>query len=290
MKYQIRHSPEMITKSRIVRTRFCKQLRKNVAKLLRLHLGLIDTASDPHHLGAITVESNWDFIQLELNEIHAGKQSAIEEVHALVTGESIAQVSSQTLVNLAVIDAVTTKLVLRPLCMSDKQEIVDLARQIGTAEFSAVIPEYCGVLSVKPTTRAKLHKIKRAELRFDMTILDRALAAQVKLDISKMQLETPEVATDLEVVSEIPVDALVIDIRHPDKEERRPLQVPLATVKTIPFYKFNNAFALLPVTTQYFLYCEKGVMSQLDASFLADQGYTNIGVYRPEKNSFPVSD
>lgn len=110
MKYQIRYSPEMITKSRTVHTRFCKQLRKNVAKLLRLHLGLIDKASDPHHPGAISVESNWDFIQLELNEIHAGKQSAIEEVHALVTGESIAQVSSQTLVNLAVIDAVNTKL------------------------------------------------------------------------------------------------------------------------------------------------------------------------------------
>jgi tRNA uracil 4-sulfurtransferase len=145
------------------------------------------------------------------------------------------------------------------------------------------------VISVQPTTRAKLHKIEREELRFDMTILDRALAAQLKLDIRKMQLETPGVATDLAVVSEIPVDALVIDIRHPDEEERRLLQMPLATVKTIPFYKFNNAFALLPVTTQYFLYCEKGVMSQFHASFLADHGYTNIGVYRPKKNSIPVS-
>ena len=46
-------------------------------------------------------------------------------LNALVTGESIAQVSSQTLANLSVIDDVSNSLILRPLCTSDKQEIIN---------------------------------------------------------------------------------------------------------------------------------------------------------------------
>ncbi|HCS46224.1 MAG TPA: tRNA 4-thiouridine(8) synthase ThiI, partial [Pseudomonas sp.] len=51
------------------------------------------------------------------------------EIEALVTGEAISQVSSQTLPNLSVIDCVTDKLVLRPLIASHKQDIIDLANE-----------------------------------------------------------------------------------------------------------------------------------------------------------------
>ena len=73
-------------------------------------------------------------------------------VDALVTGESVAQVSSQTLPNLAVIDRATDLLVLRPLVAMDKQDIIAVARQIGTEPFAAHMPEYCGVISVRPDT------------------------------------------------------------------------------------------------------------------------------------------
>ena len=91
----------------------------------------------------------------------AGKLATELHLDALVTDEAVAQVSSQTLPNLAVIDSVSEKLVLRPLIMSEKQDIIDLARKIGTEEFSAAIPEYCGVISVNPTTKARLHRIDR---------------------------------------------------------------------------------------------------------------------------------
>src|SRR5690606_24216904 len=54
---------------------------------------------------------------------------------AIVTGEALGQVSSQTLSNLSVIDEATDKLVLRPLITMDKQEIINIAQQIGTADF-----------------------------------------------------------------------------------------------------------------------------------------------------------
>ncbi|WP_232023497.1 tRNA uracil 4-sulfurtransferase ThiI [Thiomicrorhabdus aquaedulcis] len=68
-------------------------------------------------------------------------------IEALVTGESVAQVSSQTLRNLAVIDAVTTKLVLRPLATFNKVDIMAMADAIGTRQFAQSMPEYCGVIS-----------------------------------------------------------------------------------------------------------------------------------------------
>ena len=82
------------------------------------------------------------------------------EIDALVTGECVAQVSSQTLRNLSVIDRVTNRLVLRPLIATDKEDIVRMANAIGTGEFAANMPEYCGVISVNPTTRAKLGRVE----------------------------------------------------------------------------------------------------------------------------------
>jgi thiamine biosynthesis protein ThiI len=206
------------------------------------------------------------------------------EVEALVTGESVAQVSSQTLVNLAVINEVTTKMVLRPLIMTDKQDIVDMARQIGTEEFSAVIPEYCGVISVKPTTRAKRHKIAHEEQRFDFAVLERAIAERVSLDIRTMQPEDGQpVATneDFDNISQIPEDKLVvIDIRHPDDEERRPLAPPGYPLQKVPFFRLNAQFPALSADKHYLLYCDKGVMSRLHASHLREQGFSNVGIYR----------
>ncbi|MDT8427847.1 MAG: tRNA uracil 4-sulfurtransferase ThiI, partial [Pseudomonadales bacterium] len=108
--------------------------------------------------------------------LRAAAQVAAElKLQALVTGEAVAQVSSQTLANLAVIDSVTQMLVLRPLVLMDKQDIIDQARQIGTEAFSSHIPEYCGVISVKPTTRARAERIQKEEENFDFSVLEQAV-------------------------------------------------------------------------------------------------------------------
>ena len=75
-------------------------------------------------------------------------------VQALVTGEALGQVSSQTLTNLRLIDNVSDTLILRPLISHDKEHIIDLARKIGTEDFARTMPEYCGVISkVQPLKR-----------------------------------------------------------------------------------------------------------------------------------------
>lgn len=205
------------------------------------------------------------------------------DVGALVTGESVAQVSSQTLVNLCVIDEVTPKLVLRPLIMTDKQDIVDLAREIGTEEFSAVIPEYCGVISVKPTTRAKLPRVVHAEKRFDFSVLEAAIAGRTGFDIRTMELVSIDSAVSQEPEPPIPVTAeklVILDIRHPEEEERRPLTAVPYPVEKVPFFRLNARFTQLARDRHYLLYCDKGVMSRLHARHLKEQGHGNVGIYR----------
>ena len=203
------------------------------------------------------------------------------EMSALVTGEAVGQVSSQTLTNLAVIDSVTDSLVLRPLIAMDKQDIINTSIKIGTEEFARNIPEYCAVISKKPTTLAKEEKIAAEEARFDFDVLESAITDRREVSIHDI------VADDLtreevEVVNETRQTDIIIDIRHPTEEEIKPFEMPDCEVLKIPFYQLRTRFPELDRERQYLLYCEKGVMSQLHAMHLRDEGHKNAGVYSPK--------
>ena len=75
----------------------------------------------------------------------------------------------------------------------------------------------------------------------------------------------------------------MVIIRHPNEIELKPLKVDNNDILTIPFYKLSTAFENLEQHRPYFLYCDKGVMSELHASHLKESGYANVNVYRPEK-------
>jgi thiamine biosynthesis protein ThiI len=102
---------------------------------------------------------------------------------ALVTGESLGQVASQTLQNLAVIETAATLPILRPLVGMDKQEIVDQARRIGTFDTSAIPDQDCCQLFVPPhpATKAGLAEVEKAESRLDIASLINLGAEHVEL-------------------------------------------------------------------------------------------------------------
>ncbi|MFR0674135.1 tRNA uracil 4-sulfurtransferase ThiI [Enterobacterales bacterium AW_CKDN230030176-1A_HGKHYDSX7] len=202
------------------------------------------------------------------------------QIDALVTGEAISQVSSQTLPNLAIIDQATDKLVLRPLLASHKQDIIDTAYQIGTAEFAKHMPEYCGVISVNPTTCAKPHRVVREEQEFDMAVLERALERARFISIDNVIDELGKDVAVEEVGEALP-GQIVIDIRHPDAQEDAPLVLDGIEVQALPFYAINNRFKQLDANRQYLLYCDRGVMSRLHAHHLLSEGHANVRVYRP---------
>ena len=93
---------------------------------------------------------------------------------ALITGESIGQVASQTIHNLAITNEVCNMPVFRPCIGMDKQEIVDIAEKIGTFETSIQPFEDCCTIFVAkhPVTKGNLKRIKKSEEHLDDVIDD----------------------------------------------------------------------------------------------------------------------
>jgi thiamine biosynthesis protein ThiI len=93
-----------------------------------------------------------------------------EHAGALVTGESLGQVSSQTLSNIATIDAAVSMPVLRPLIGRDKDEIVEEARRIETFNISIEPDQDCCTLFVPPhpATSTRIDEVEAAEQALDI--------------------------------------------------------------------------------------------------------------------------
>lgn len=107
-----------------------------------------------------------------------------EDAKAIVTGESLAQVASQTLMALACTDAAQELPVLRPCIGMDKTQIVDIARQIGTFETSIEPYEDCCTIFTPPHPKTKptLAEIENAEAGApDLPLLEQAAAAEAEL-------------------------------------------------------------------------------------------------------------
>lgn len=92
---------------------------------------------------------------------------------ALVTGENVGQVASQTLSNMRVIEDVTPLPILRPLAGDNKEEIINEARRIGTYQISIEPYEDCCSVFVPkhPETRANLEKVREIESTLDLASL-----------------------------------------------------------------------------------------------------------------------
>jgi thiamine biosynthesis protein ThiI len=99
----------------------------------------------------------------------AERIARIEGAKALVTGESLGQVASQTLENIAAVDETVSMPVLRPLIGSDKQEIIERAQQIGTYDISCQTAPDCCTLFMprRPETHAKRDEVHEAWDSFD---------------------------------------------------------------------------------------------------------------------------
>ena len=103
----------------------------------------------------------------------AQRVAALIDAEALVTGESLAQVASQTLTNLRTIEAIADIPILRPLIGEDKAEIIEKAQRIGTFDVSTRPHQDCCSLFVPkhPATRASLVELDEAESDLDIEAL-----------------------------------------------------------------------------------------------------------------------
>ncbi len=118
----------------------------------------------------------------------------IEGARAIVTGESLGQVASQTLENIAAVNEVVSMPVLRPLIGSDKQEIIERAQNIGTYDISCeTAPDCCTLFMPRsPETHARLDAVHEAWDAFDHeAMIDALLEAVEYVDFESSSYRPP---------------------------------------------------------------------------------------------------
>lgn len=106
----------------------------------------------------------------------ADRIKELEQADALVTGDSLGQVASQTLENMRTIYAATKSIVLHPLLGKDKREITDLAKTIGTFDISSLPYEDCCsfMIARHPATKSRVEEVERYEHNLDIPALVQA--------------------------------------------------------------------------------------------------------------------
>ncbi|GIN86886.1 putative tRNA sulfurtransferase [Heyndrickxia sporothermodurans] len=119
---------------------------------------------------------------------------------AIVTGESLGQVASQTLESMIAINDVTATPILRPLISMDKLEIIDIAKKIDTFETSNLPYEDCCTIFTPPApkTRPKLDKMQYFESKVDFSsLIEEAVAGVETIIVSSENKENEEIFSDL---------------------------------------------------------------------------------------------
>src|SRR5829696_3013348 len=119
-----------------------------------------------------------------------------EDAEALVTGDSLGQVASQTLPNLAVVEEAAELPLLRPLIDRDKSEIIEIAKQLGTYEISILPDEDCCQLfsSKLAVTRGHTNDLRQIERTADVEEIVDGLVQSAELHHPRLEETRPEPA------------------------------------------------------------------------------------------------
>jgi tRNA uracil 4-sulfurtransferase len=189
-------------------------------------------------------------------------------LEALVTGEALAQVSTQTLRSLAVCEAAAGLPVLRPLIGLDKTEIIALARRIGTYDASERVQEHCSIAGGKVITWPRREAVEDAERLVAEEATDAWTATQVAnrqvIDLDRWKPETPDEAPP--EVAEVPTGAVVVDVREPYEGP------PVGDLR-LPYSVALERLDLLEAERDYVLVCPGGLRSGALARELTRRGY-----------------
>lgn len=230
----------------------------------RLHV--IDFGPAVDELKRSTNPKYWQLILKRL--MYKAASAVAKETGALgiVTGESIGQVSSQTLANLAAIDDAVSLPVFRPLLGFDKTEIVALTRRIGTHDLSARVKEYCAIAPGHPITHATPRAARGEEARMDLGALTQSISERRVVDLH--QISSADLVESYLLTDQVPEGAVVVDVRsatdwgawhYPGAVHLEPWQIAPAAGQIDP-------------TRTYVFYCDAGTQAAVLAEELQKRG------------------
>lgn len=167
--YTSERAKEKVTDLAKLMARYCGRIKLHVVPFTELQLAINDNC--PEDEGTIIMRRMMARI--------AEKIAVSTDSQALITGESIGQVASQTMFSLAVTNHGLDLPVFRPLIGFDKDEIIQIARKIDTFETSVLPYEDCCTVFVAkhPKTKPQLAAIEESESKFDyMSYIEKAIS------------------------------------------------------------------------------------------------------------------
>ena len=181
---------------------------------------------------------------------------------ALVTGESIGQVSTQTLKNLSVLDKVADIFTLRPLASHDKESIIRQSRKIGTHDLAYKGKELCAISGKGVVTGTTFEKLLSAVSPLNLENLINSAFDNMSLinDNEKDAVDTNEIIPDF---------AEVIDLRTKKEFE----SISIKNTKNIPFDIAIMDFYHWDKSFEYFLVCNVGSQSAILANSMLNEGF-----------------
>jgi thiamine biosynthesis protein ThiI len=233
----------------------------------RPHLHALDFEPVAAEIRARTRTRYWQIL-LKRQMLRAAQAVAEERrADAIVTGDAVGQVSSQTLSNLAAISQATALPILRPLVGANKDEIIRTAEHVGTAPLSAVVGEYCAMVPTRPATASKPAVVAAQEALLDPAPLARAIATRRVFDLRSFD-------PDAHGIPELEVDAIadgdvVVDLRS--RAAFAAWHWPGAV--QLDFERALAAWRSFAREQRYVFYCEFGLKSAHLAERMRAEGF-----------------
>ena len=163
-------------------------------------------------------------------------------ISALVTGECLGQVSTQTLQNLQVLDSLSLLLVLRPLLGRSKEEIITLSKSIGTYTSSVFVKEFCQLTDTKVVTKGTHGALAKQLLR-------------LLCDVTQLPTRT------------------IIGLSDISREDFIPLRLDNLEILFVSTLSVS-VLQQLDKTRQYLFVCSRNITARNFASFFRKRGYT----------------
>ncbi|MEO0297123.1 MAG: tRNA uracil 4-sulfurtransferase ThiI, partial [candidate division WOR-3 bacterium] len=242
-------------------TRLINYFWKNFLFGINPELFICDLRPVVENIREVIPSSYWGIVlKRKMFEI-AEKVAKEKGIKAIVTGESLGQVSSQTLESLYVIDSILKDVMcLRPLIGFNKEEIINISKKIGTYEISEKVKEYCAIVPYKPVTKFELQKVIDLEIFLEPKFID----VVVK---SKITLREPFIIEEEDIeIDKVLAGSIKVDIR----DNSGKIGIPFEADLKIPLNKIDNyEFEREKV---YIFFCNHGLFSQEVALRLRRKG------------------
>lgn len=182
---------------------------------------------------------------------------------ALITGESLGQVSTQTLKNLSALDQTTNYLILRPVATMDKESIIAESRVIGTHDLAYKGKELCAIAGKGVVTGTNIDKLNKAIQSIELTpIIERVIEQKEIFKVEDWKASEYK-------FTEVPEGFKIVDLRT----EKDFAIHSIDGAENIPFQRAINDFYNWEKETKYFLICNVGSQSAILSNFMRNEGF-----------------